>query len=235
MIRIKDQKQKILFYPWSFLSPKRRLPLDQSRAGYFKKNFCVLIEKSNSLSSGISFHLRRLNLSAFGFFCIVSEVSPHIGITVTDRILKPWAAWKSIKLDYKTISLISSTNLCLAGRYLKIVYLKTYNYFRKKPVRISKNYLTASWGELTSFHIEWIKILEGIIFRKQISKGWFSQFTSTQVCIPITSFVVSVKALASFILLFFLSWMDSKIANRANPTARRKYSRKIPFKWRRVQ
>ena len=37
MIRIKDQKQKDLFDPWSFLSPKRRELLDQSWAGLFKK------------------------------------------------------------------------------------------------------------------------------------------------------------------------------------------------------
>jgi hypothetical protein len=37
MIRIKDQKQNDLFDPWSFLSPKRRLLLDQSWAGLFKK------------------------------------------------------------------------------------------------------------------------------------------------------------------------------------------------------
>jgi hypothetical protein len=37
MIRIKDQKQNNLFDPWSFLSPKRRLLLDQSWAGLFKK------------------------------------------------------------------------------------------------------------------------------------------------------------------------------------------------------
>ena len=37
MIRIKDQKQNNLFDPWSFLSPKRRLLLDQSWAGLFQK------------------------------------------------------------------------------------------------------------------------------------------------------------------------------------------------------
>ena len=37
MIRIKDQMQNDLFDPWSFMSPKRRLLLDQSWAGLFKK------------------------------------------------------------------------------------------------------------------------------------------------------------------------------------------------------
>jgi len=37
MIRIKDHKQKELFDPWSFLSPKRRKLLDQSWAGLFQK------------------------------------------------------------------------------------------------------------------------------------------------------------------------------------------------------
>jgi len=37
MIRIKDQKQKVLFDPWAFLGPKRRELLDQSWAGLFQK------------------------------------------------------------------------------------------------------------------------------------------------------------------------------------------------------
>jgi len=37
MIHIKDHKQKDLFDPWRFLSPKRRELLDQSWAGLFKK------------------------------------------------------------------------------------------------------------------------------------------------------------------------------------------------------
>ena len=37
MIRIKNQKQKVLFDHWSFLSPKRRELLDQSWAGLFHK------------------------------------------------------------------------------------------------------------------------------------------------------------------------------------------------------
>ena len=36
MIRINDHKQRHLFDPWSFLSPKRRQLLDQSWAGLFK-------------------------------------------------------------------------------------------------------------------------------------------------------------------------------------------------------
>jgi hypothetical protein len=36
---------------------------------------------------------------------------------------------------------------------------------------MSKNYLAASCGDLTFVHIGWIKILERIIFLKQISKG----------------------------------------------------------------
>jgi len=43
MIRIKDHKQKELFDPWGFLSPKRRDLLDQSWAGLFqKKLLCEL-------------------------------------------------------------------------------------------------------------------------------------------------------------------------------------------------
>jgi len=37
MIYIKDHKQTEIFDPWSFLSPKRRLLLDQSWAGLFKE------------------------------------------------------------------------------------------------------------------------------------------------------------------------------------------------------
>ena len=36
MIRIKDHKQRELFDPWSFLSPKRRQLLEQSWPGLFK-------------------------------------------------------------------------------------------------------------------------------------------------------------------------------------------------------
>ncbi len=38
MIRIKDHKQRELFDPWDFLSPKRRLLLDQSWPGMFKEH-----------------------------------------------------------------------------------------------------------------------------------------------------------------------------------------------------
>ncbi len=38
MIHIKNHKQKDLFDPWSFLSPKRRELLDQSWAGLFQKD-----------------------------------------------------------------------------------------------------------------------------------------------------------------------------------------------------
>jgi len=37
MIHIKNHRQKDLFDPWSFLSPKRRELLDNSWAGLFKK------------------------------------------------------------------------------------------------------------------------------------------------------------------------------------------------------
>ena len=47
MIHIKNHRQKDLFDPWSFLSPKRRELLDQSWAGLFKKELlCELpVEK----------------------------------------------------------------------------------------------------------------------------------------------------------------------------------------------
>lgn len=37
-MRIKDHKQRDLFDPWRFLSPKRRRLLDESRPGLFRQN-----------------------------------------------------------------------------------------------------------------------------------------------------------------------------------------------------
>ncbi|MBN1833634.1 MAG: hypothetical protein JW896_16140 [Deltaproteobacteria bacterium] len=43
MLHIKDPRQKDLFDPWRFLSPKRRELLDQSWAGLFREElFCEL-------------------------------------------------------------------------------------------------------------------------------------------------------------------------------------------------
>ena len=38
MIHIKNHKQRDLFDPWSFLSPKRRQLLDESWAGLFREH-----------------------------------------------------------------------------------------------------------------------------------------------------------------------------------------------------
>ena len=38
MIHIKNHRQRDLFDPWSFLSPKRRQLLDESWAGFFREH-----------------------------------------------------------------------------------------------------------------------------------------------------------------------------------------------------